>query len=93
MPSAGVCRIKESLDTIAVGVAGADDCGEGRALHITAAGRMAAHFIVCLSALLRREPVLACWSLSTNTKYPSESFSAPVRPMRAACEHVGVRRK
>lgn len=55
-----LCHIKESLDTSAVGVAGADDCGEGRALHITAVGRMAAHFIACLSALLRREPVLAC---------------------------------
>lgn len=55
------------------------------AMRITAVCGMAAHFNACLSGLLHQEPVLACWSLSTNTKYHSKSFSAPVRLMRSAC--------
>lgn len=83
-----LCHIREPLGVSAEGGGGAGDCGEGGsvdAMRITAVFGMAAHFNACLSGPLNAEPVLACWSLSTNTKYHTKSFSAPVKLMRSAC--------
>ena len=83
-----LCHIRESADESGEGSAGAGDGGEGvlvRAKPITAVCGMAAYLSACLSGRPHWEPVLACWSLSTNTKYHSESFSAPVGLMRSAC--------